>query len=184
MDWIHVPQEVDQWRAILKTAAIFRVLWLSKNVFTNGMTLYFSRTLAHAVVLFGSYLFFIICLKVSIAGRIPVQSQRTFLTSLWFPQINTPSVDPVLNTLLPEGFQWMWTLRILKFGTTALQDKCNNSNCPEMHFFGQETLLFCSLLFDLSLVWFYPLKTRCTLVSQSETSTRSMHSAAVCCIIF
>jgi hypothetical protein len=47
---------------------------------TNVVTLYFSRTLDHLVVLFGSYLFFIICRKVSSAGRIPVQSQRAFLT--------------------------------------------------------------------------------------------------------
>jgi hypothetical protein len=53
-----------------------------EKVFTSGVTLYFSRTLAHAVVLFDSYLFFIICRKVSSAVRIPVQSQRTFLTIL------------------------------------------------------------------------------------------------------
>jgi len=78
--WIRVSQEVDQWRAVLKTAASFRVLWLSKNVLANGVTHYFSRTLAHAVVLFGTYLFSIICRKVNSAGRIPVQSQRTYLT--------------------------------------------------------------------------------------------------------
>ena len=98
--------------------------------------------------------------------------------------INEPSVDPVVCILFPEGFHWMRTLRIWEFGRQLYRISTVIVIVHRYVIFWEETLLLCSSLFGLSLVWFYPLHTDTHARTTSTYITEWYLSNKRCCHLF